>query len=118
MLELFLTIVAAILVGAMLSKFWREILTGIVVVFSIFFSVVLYILTIPLRIIAAVVSRFTSEEQLIKQYDKIFFEADSMYEVAIINRKVKNIQLILKQKAEREKNKELMKQLDEAKWVL
>ena len=122
MLEKFLIAVAAVIVGAILVKFWRPILTYTLALFIIVIfgaiAIPLYILSLPLRLYWVFASDETLEEQLTRTYDKMFHEAYTTKELDRCQKHIKSILIILKKRKEKKLDKQVENMLEEAKWVL
>lgn len=118
MLQIFVTVVLAVIAGGILLKFWKEILGVIVLIISVSLYVVLSILELPIKIIMAFFPNMQSEKRIIRAYDKIFFEARNMKEVVRISRKIQKIHTFLKKQEEKKQNKKVIRVLNDAKWVL
>jgi len=122
MFEIFITVVAAIVVGAIVVKFWRPILKGIliflVIVFSLIILIPMYILSIPVRIYTSCVSDEKLQENIVCSYDHMFYEASGQEELTKDWKKIKWAGAVLKQREEKKFNKWVKNLLEEAKWVL
>lgn len=122
MLEIFITVVAAVVVGGILLKFWRPILactlTLGVLVISLVISIPLFILSLPVRIFMACVSDEKLEETMVRTYDEMLHEASSPEDLAKGRKTIKRIQVTLKQRKEKKNDKHVENMLEEAKWVL
>ena len=122
MLEIFLTVVAAVIVGAIIVKFWRPILTCtlalvILVIYLVIFIPML-ILSFPLRLYWVCASDETLEEHITRTYDKMLHEAYSKEEMSRCQKRIKSILIILKKREEKKRDKQVKNMLEESKWVL
>ena len=122
MLEIFITVVAAVVVGAILVKFWRPILvftlTSVVIVFALVISIPVYIIKLPAMLFLATVSDEKLEESIVRKYDQMFYEASSKEELSKCRKDIKTFLDILKHRHEKKKDKQTENLLEEAKWVL
>ena len=122
MLEIFITVVAAIVVGAILVKFWRPILgytlTFIMFVLAIIILIPMFILSLPVRLYTVCVSEEKLEEKVVRSYDWMLHEASTQEELEKGRRTIKWAQSILRQRKEKRQEKFVKKLLEEAKWVL
>ena len=122
MFETFITVVAAVIVGAILVKFWRPILACtlyvLVFVITLVIAIPMYIIKIPAMLFLGTVSDEKLEESIVRRYDKMFHEASSKEELSKCRKDIKNFQAILKQRNEKKKDKQTESLLEEAKWVL
>lgn len=122
MLEIFITVVAAVVVGGILVKFWRPILgyTLGITMFVLAFVILIpmFILSLPVRLYMVCISEEKLEEKMVRSYDKMLHEASNQEELAKCRRTIKWVQSILQQRKEKRDNKHVENLLEEAKWVL
>ena len=122
MLEIFITVVAAVVVGGILLKFWRPILafmlTSVLLVVSLVIYIPLYIISLPAKLFVACVSDEKMEETIVRTYDDMLYEASSKEELAKGRKTIKRLQTILHQRKEKRNDKWVENMLEEAKWVL
>ena len=122
MLEIFITVVAAVIVGAILVKFWRPILAYtlalVVLIISLVICIPFYIFRPLIRLYMVCVSDETLEEHMTRTYDKMFHEASSKAEITQCQKSIKNILVILKKRKEKKDEKQVENMLEEFKWVL
>lgn len=105
MLEIFITVVAAVAVGAILVKYWRPILACLILIITIVISLVIsipvYIIKLPANLILACTSDEYLEETIVRTYDEMFYEASNHKELAKCRRAIKRMQSILRQREEK-----------------
>lgn len=118
MLKIFITVVIAVFVGGILLKYWKGIFNIVASVILTFLLGILLVLDIPFRIIRVFMPSCNCERKLIREYDRVFCELNGMKAVSRANRNIKNIESTLTKQIEKRKNRELMKLLNEAKWVI
>lgn len=115
MIELFAGVVIGLVLGSVFFKYRRELLVGIICGLSIVFVILLYIVTMPIRLFGG---RGTLDNKIIREYDRAFHEADNMDEVRKINYRIKKFKSILDEKEKKKKDKETQEALKEAMWVI
>lgn len=108
-------IIVGLVLGLIIAKYRKEILVGLVCVISVIILIPIYIISRPLRLLGVCGK---SQTQIIREYDRAFFEADNMEEVCKINRKIKKIKRALDEKEKKKKDKETQEALEEAMWVI
>lgn len=122
MLEIFITVVAAVVAGGIILKYWRPILaftlTSAMIVVSLVIYIPLYIISLPAKLFIACVSDEKIEETIVHTYDEMFHEASSKDELAKGRKTIKRLQTILHQRKEKRNDKRVENMLEEAKWVL
>ena len=118
MLEIFITVVAATVVGAILVKFWRPILgymlTIIMFVLAIVILIPMFILSLPVRLYTACLSEEKLEEKVVRSYDRMLHEVSTQKELAKCRRTIKWAQSILRQREEKRLNQYVENLLEEA----
>ena len=92
------------------EKHWMDILIGIIYVVMFVIITPLYIITLPIRIFNAISYACVTESKIIREYDRIFYEASSMEKVAKINRKIVRFQKTLEQRLNKRREKENQKE--------
>ena len=116
MLEIFFILLAAVVFGGILLKFWRYILAIIILVIYFVISIPLYILIELSTILCmACMSEEELEEKIVRSYDKMLHEASSKEELARCRKTIKRIQVILQHRKETQNDKHLEDMLEEAK---
>lgn len=119
--KIFLVVVLAVLVAAIIIKFWREIFNSTVVVVAIVLGIVLTIILLPIDI-ALNCCGYYSEERLqrkiIEQYDAMFFSTRSKKDLKKRMNKVRKLERTLQEVKGKKKDREIEKMLDECKWTL
>ena len=122
MFKIFIAVLAAIIIGAILIKFRRPILKGIliflVIVFSLIILIPMCILSIPVRIYASCVSDEKLQEKMVRTYDHMFYEASDQQELVKDCKKIKWLEAVFKQRKEKRERKQREELLEEVKWVL
>lgn len=81
-----------------LEKYCQDILIGIMYVVMFVLIVPLYVITFPIRIINAIGNASVTESKIIREYDRIFCEAETMENVSKIIRKITRFEKVLKHK--------------------
>lgn len=111
-----------ILIGNVLRRFfekhWMDIFIGIMYVAMFVLIAPLYVITFPIRVFNTIRNNYVTEKKVIREYDRIFFEAGTMEKVSKINRRIEKFQSVLEKKAKKQKEKEAKKTLTDAKWLL
>ncbi len=115
MFKIFIAALLGVIVGWILLKFWREIFAVIISICIIAFSIVLSIVTFPVRII---MSFGSDEKKLVREYDKIFFEARNKKQIKACNKRIKRIETILKRHKDKKQEKDMIEMLNKAKWTI
>lgn len=115
MIEIFIAVALGIVLGVILYKYGKDI-----ILFPIIFVLylILTILSIPGRIILFFTSNQKIEQRLLREYDRIFFEAESMKMVERIRKKIVKLELIFHNNTITKHDKETVKWLNEAKWLI
>ena len=115
MFKIFIAVLLGVIVGGVLLKFWREIFAVVISICIIAFSIVLSIITLPIRII---MSFGSDDKKLVREYDRIFFEAKDKKQIKACNKRIKRIETILKRRKDKEMEKSFIKMLNKAKWAI
>ena len=108
-------IIVGLVIGLVIAKYRKEILAGVVCAISVIILIPVYIISYPLRLWGMCGK---SQTQIIREYDRAFFEADNMKKVCKINRKIKRIKMALDEREKKKKDKETQEALEEAMWVV
>lgn len=115
-------LVIGILIGNALrrvfEKYWMDILIGILYVAMFVLLTPLYIITLPWIIINTIINVSTSERKIVREYDRIFYQANTMEEVRKINLKITRLSRVLKNRLNKQKAKTMKELLKDAKWVI
>lgn len=123
--KIFLLVVVAILFSTILIKHWRviAIVVGEILLAVVFMTtyVVVSVLTLPRRLLYKLLG-IDSEERIrtnmVKQYDYIFYQADSKKKVARMVQNIELAEMALKECKRQKEEKEIKKLLRKCKWVL
>ena len=122
MLEIFITVVAAVVVGGIILKFWRQIMDCLIAVITIVIALVIaipmYIIILFAKLIQAHMSEESLEETILRTYDEMFNVASTQKEIEKGMRTIKWAQNILWQREEKKQDKVVENLLEEAKWIL
>lgn len=124
LLQFFLIVVLAVVVGGMVLKFWRYIVGTIVMLIAIIISVIGVILAIllsPIDIILKFCGYYDEERlqvKIVKQYDSIFYSNTSKRMLGKRLKRLSILQKRLHQVQEKKKDKEIKKILKKCKWIL
>lgn len=122
MLEIFITVVAAVVAGGIILKFWRQILDCMIAVITIVSALVIaipmYIIVLFAKLIQAHMSEESLEETILRTYDEMLNVASTQKEIEKGMRTIKCAKNILRQREEKKKDKFVEDLLEEAKWVL
>lgn len=119
--KIFLVVVLAVLVAAIIIKFWREILDLIEVVVIIVLSVVLAIILLPIGIVLNCCGYYSEERlqrKIVEKYDAMFFSTRSKKDLRKKMKAVRKLERTLQEIKEKKENRKIEKMLDECKWTL
>lgn len=123
--KIFLVVVVAVLFSAILIKYWRimigilKIFLSLVILLSI--GAVIDVIFFPIRLVAKILGYNSVEKiraDIVKQYDNIFYKADSKKKVAKIIKDIDRAEKALKEDKRQREEQETKKMLKECKWVL
>ena len=126
--KIFLVVVVAVLFSAILIRYWRGIIEILnilmlflllVIVLSV--KVVIDVIFFPIKLLAKILGYNSVEEikvKIVKQYDNIFYRADSKKKVAKSIRFIDLAEKVLKEDKRQREEQETKKMLKECKWVL
>ena len=123
--KIFLVVVVAVLFSAILIKYWR-IMIGILKIFLLLvillpIGAVIDVIFFPIRLVAKILGYNSVEKiraDMVKQYDNIFYKADSKKKVAKIIKDIDRAEKALKEDKRQREEQETKKMLKECKWVL
>ena len=122
MLEIFITVVAAVVVGGIILEFWRPILvftiTSVVVIISLIIHIPMFIIVLLEDLSIARTSDEELEEMIVQCYDKMLHEASSKEELSKKRNTIAGLQTILQRRKKKRDDKQVAKMLEEVKWVL
>ena len=122
MLKIFITVVAAVVTGGIILKFWRQILYCIIAIITILIAMVvaipMYIIVLVAKLIQAHMSEESLEETILRTYDEILNVAYTQTEIEKGMRTIKWAENILRQREEKKQDKFVENLLEEYKWVL
>lgn len=105
----FAGLLVGIVLGGITYKYLKIILMGISYVIMCVVIVGRYISTLPIRIISLLKKNFLSRRKIIREYDRIFHQVNSMTEVTRINKKIKKLEQRLAQKIQKRIEKESLR---------
>lgn len=123
--KIFLVVVVAVLFSAILIKYWR-IMIGILKIFLLLvillsIGAVIDVIFFPIRLVAKILGYNSVEKiraDIVKQYDNIFYKADSKKKVAKIIKDIDRAEKALKEDKRQREEQETKKMLKKCKWVL
>ena len=122
MLEIFITVVAAVVAGGIILKFWRQILVFIlslvIIAISLVICIPLYICRFIANLFLGCFSNETLEEKITQTYDVMLHVASKPQELAKGQQTIRRLLTILKKREEKKNDKYVEDMLEEAKWVL
>ena len=122
MLEIFITVVAAVVVGGIILEFWRPILvftiTSVVVIISLIIHIPMFIIVLLEDLSMSRTSNEELEEMIVQCYDKMLHEASSKEELSKKRNTIAVLQTILERRKNKRDDKQVEKMLEEVKWVL
>lgn len=122
MLEIFITVVVAVVAGGIILKFWRQILVFIlslvIIAISLVICMPLYICRLIENLFLGCFSNETLEEKITQAYDVMLHVASKPEELAKGQQTIRRLLTILKKREEKKNDKHVEDMLEEAKWVL
>lgn len=127
MLEIIIGVALGIIFGVLFLKLWRYILAVILIAFAYVLGFVIYIVTLPFKIIAKLISLpkylfYTdveaNEKKLVSLYDKIFYKDESLKKAKFHYTLIDSLNQKTKLNNQKKQEKAIVKFLNKAKWVL
>lgn len=114
MLEIFIAVVAGIIVGAIILKYWREALVVLVAIITIILSILL----LPVSIARAFCSEDGLTNKLLTKYDKLFYYSDNMNWIKKARMDILKMERACMERKKQKDEKEVLKFLEAVKWVI
>ena len=108
----------AILLGRRLSKYASDILVAIIYVGMCIFLFPLHIYMFLIRGYNILRAICMPQSKIIRWYDRIFCECDTVERVGKINRKIRNLEDVIECKQIKKIEKMSIRTLENSKWVI